>query len=714
MSVTKRTIAQHHRRLALRTPLGEDVLALRRIEATEELGRVFQYRLDLLSPDDTIQLQDLLGENVTVRLALADGGERFFNGHISRFMMQGYQGNLAHYEATVVPWLWFLGRTADCRIFQNQSVPEIVAEVFREHGFTDFEDSLTGTYRTREYVVQYRETDLSFVSRLMEHEGIYYFFRHDEDKHTLVLADSPNCHMPCPGCEQIPYYPPGHHAVGEQEYLWTWRALQEVQPGAFAMNDFDFTAPSKSLRSVSSQVREHTMADLEYYDYPGHYQELSDGEAYSRVRVEELQAEYEVFRGEGDTRGLLVGGLFELTDYPREDQNREYLVVAASYEFESDGFESGGADSTGPGYQCRFSALDSRTPFRPRRSTPKPVVQGPQTAIVVGKSGEEIWTDQYGRVKVQFHWDRYGKADENSSCWVRVSHPWAGKQWGAVAVPRIGQEVIVECLEGDPDRPIITGRVYNGAAMPPFDLPDAAMVSGVKSNSTPGGGGYNEISMDDTAGEELLHVHAEKDQDIVVGNDESHAVGHDRSKSVGNDEHCSVGANETIQIGADRTETVGGNESVTVAQDRAHTVSKHDTLTVALTRTASVGINDMVNVGGAQETNVGGARSVIVGGLQSTTVGASKTEKVIGSSDENVGGNRSSSVGDNDSLQVGKQLTIEAGEQVVIKTGKASITMKKDGTIIIEGKDITTKGSGEVNTKANKNVVIKGKKVLQN
>ncbi|MDN5850156.1 MAG: type VI secretion system tip protein VgrG, partial [Nitrococcus sp.] len=557
MSVTQRIIAQRRRQISLSTPLGEDVLALRRIETSEELGRMFDYRLDLMSHDDSIRHQDLLGENVTIRLALAGGGKRFFNGHISRFMMLGYEGHFAHYEATVVPWLWFLGRTADCRIFQHESVPEIITAVFREHGFTDFEDTLTGTYPAREYVVQYRETDLSFVSRLMEHEGIYYFFRHEDGKHTLVLADSGNCHSPSPGYEQIWYYPPGENVVREKESLWSLQIVQEVQPGAFALNDFDFTAPKKSLRSVSSKPQEHTLADFEIYDYPGDYLETKDGERYARIRIEERQAEYEVVRGEGNPRGLSVGALFELTNYPRKDQNREYLIVAASYAMESTSFESGGADGA-PDYRCRFTAIDSKTPFRPRRATPKPVVQGPQTATVVGKAGEEIWTDKYGRIKLQFHWDRYGKADENSSCWVRVSQPWAGKSWGAVAIPRIGQEVIVECLEGDPDRPIITGRVYNGGAMPPYGLPGQAMVSGVKSNTTPGGGGSNELSMDDSKGKERVYLHAQKDQAIAVENDESHTVGHDRSKSVTNDEQT--------QIGNNRTETVGGNESVTVAK----------------------------------------------------------------------------------------------------------------------------------------------------
>ncbi|MCO6442081.1 MAG: type VI secretion system tip protein VgrG [Nitrococcus mobilis] len=729
MSVTERLFFQAQREISLATPLGEDVLGLRRLEASEELGRPFSYDLDLLSPDPEIRHQDLLGENVTIRLKRSDGGKRFFNGHIARFMLLGYEGQLAHYRATMVPWLWFLGRTSDCRIFQEKSIPQIVASVFREHGFTDFEEPLTESYEPLDYVVRYRETDLNFVSRLLEQEGIYYFFRHEDGKHTLVLCDSYSCHEASAGYEQIPFYPRGEDVVREQESLWDWRVSQEVQPGACALNDFDFKAPRKSLRAVCSKSQEHHLADFEIYDYPGGYIEAGNGERYARIRMEERQAGYELIRGEGNVRGLNVGALFELANYPRADQNREYLVVSASYEVESTPFESGAVVSA-PEYCCRFTATDARTPFRPRRVTPKPVVQGPQTAMVVGQAGEEIWTDKHGRVKLQFHWDRYGKADENSSCWVRVSQPWAGKNWGAVSIPRIGQEVIVECLEGDPDRPIVTGRVYNGGAMAPYDLPGQAMVSGVKSNSTPGGGGSNELSMDDSKGKERVYLHAQKDQAIAVENDESHTVGHDRSKNVSNDEQTSignnrsetVGSNENIIIGANRTESVGGDETVNIAGSRTRMVSRNETVTVALARTHSVGVNEMINVGGAQETNVGGGRTVIVGGAQSTNIGAHRDERVFGNHSENVGGSRSSSVGEDDSLSVdknqsisvGKNLTIEAGEQVVIKTGKASITMKKDGTITIQGKDITLKGSGEINIKASKNVVIKGQKVLQN
>ncbi|UCF94635.1 MAG: type VI secretion system tip protein VgrG, partial [Desulfobacterales bacterium] len=460
------------------TPLGEDLLLFHRMTATEELGRLFQLELDLLSKDPNIPFEKLLGQNVTIRLDLPNDKVRYFNGYVSRFRQEGSFDDFNVYRMTVRPWLWFLTRTADSRIFQEKRVPDIIKEVFRDHGFTDFEEALSGSYRTWEYCVQYRETDFNFVSRLMEQEGMYYYFKHESNKHILVLSDSISSHEAYPDYEKLPYFPPDEHLLRERDHIYDWNIAQEVQPGVYALNDFDFTRPKANLQVKASVKREHARAAMEIYDYPGEYLQTGEGEIYARARIEELQSEYEQVQGQANARGLSVGCLFELVDYPRKDQNREYLIISASHQLESDAYASGTATEAEEVYFCRFTALPSRQPFRPARTTPKPLVQGPQTAIVVGPSGEEIYTDKYGRVKIQFHWDRYGKHDENSSCWVRVSHPTAGKGWGAVQIPRIGQEVIVDFLEGDPDHPIITGRVYNANQMPPYELPGSGMVSG--------------------------------------------------------------------------------------------------------------------------------------------------------------------------------------------------------------------------------------------
>ncbi|MCU0914220.1 MAG: type VI secretion system tip protein VgrG [Planctomycetes bacterium] len=671
---------QQHRELALDTPLGKDVLLVVSLQGTEQLARPFELHLELVSEDPQIAFSQIVGQNVTLKLALPGGKMRYFNGFVSRFTQVSSRSDLASYSATVVPWLWFLTRTADCRIFQAMTVPDIIKKVFRDQGFSDFEDSLTQTYRTWEYCVQYRETDFNFVSRLMEQEGIYYFFKHQDGQHVLVLADSPSAHQSSPGFEELSFQFTGA-PVSDKQYVRDWVVETRLQPGSCSLNAFDFKNTRKDLNARARVPRDHEAADFDVYDYSLDYIEGGDGESYARRRIEELQARYEVATGTSDARGLSTGCTFKLTDHPRKDRNREWLVTGVRHTMDAGEYTSGGAagDST---YSCSLTAMSSTEPFRAARTTPQPTIPGPQTAMVVGPAGEEIHVDEFGRVKVQFHWDRYGKSDENSSCWIRVGQSWAGKQWGAIYTPRIGQEVIVEFLEGDPDHPIITGRVYNGQAKPPYDLPANKTMSTLKSDSTLGGGGSNEIRFEDKKGAEQVYVHAQKDEDIVVENC--------KTENVGN--------NETIQIGNNRTESVGKNETLSVGEDRTRNVGKNETITVGLNRTHTVGVNEAITVGVAQEVTVGAARTLAVGAAQAISVGADQSE----------------SVGKNYSLDVGKKLLINAGEQIVIQTGKASIQMKKDGTIVISGKDITVKGSGNINIKASKNVVIKGTKVLEN
>ena len=565
---------QAHRPMAFQSPLGEDALLIRRLVATEQFGRLSRMTVDLLSEDPAIRFQDLLGRNVSLRLSKRSGPTRYFNGYVSRFVETGRQGRQSLYQATVVPWLWFLTRTADCRIFQNLTAPQIIKQVFQDHKVADLEDRLNKSYRQWEYCVQYRETDFNFVSRLMEQEGIYYYFAHGNGRHALVLADSRMAHEPYPGYEQIPYRPPTD-AFTDREHIYQWAVAQEVQPGAFALTDFDFKNPRKSLRTSAQVSRPYQPSDYEMFDFPGEYEEFGDGEQYARLRIEELQAQQEEVRGETDAYGLAVGHTFQLTEFSRQDQCRNYLVTAAEYEWRMDEYDSTDeAPVREPVYVCRFRAIDANQPFRTPRTTPRPLIRGPQTAIVVGPKGEEVWTDEYGRVKVQFHWDRYGKADENSSCWIRVAQVWAGKKWGGMYIPRIGQEVIVEFLEGDPDRPIITGRVYNGAAMPPYDLPAAKTMSTLKSNSSKGGDGFNEIRFEDKKGQEQIFVHGEKDEDIRIKNDGREWIGRDRHLIVKRDQMERVEGDKHGEVKGDRNEKIGGSLSEQIGADSQHKVGQ--------------------------------------------------------------------------------------------------------------------------------------------
>jgi len=700
----------------------------------EHLSTLPAYQLDLISESrQPIRHEDLLGQPVTVRLELPDDQDRYLNGIISRFAHTGFDGDLTCYQATLVPWLWLLTRTTDCRIFQDQTVPDIIKALFREHGYTDFEECLaTELYCPRSYCVQYRETDFAFISRLLEQEGIYYYFKHENGKHTLVLADSYGAHDTIPGYEAIPYYPPDETARRERDHIHDWSVAGSLQSGAFAYTDFDDTAPRKRLLTMRHHPHEHARRDLERFDYPGGYTQYDQGDDWGRVRMEAQHVDYETAQGAGNARGLATGALFTLTGYPRQDQNREYLIISTEYQLQSDAFGSSSAADAGPVFHCEFTALDAKTPYRPPRNTPKARVQGPQTAIVVGPAGQEIWTDKYGRVKVQFHWDRYGQSDEKSSCWVRVSQPWAGKGWGTVAIPRIGQEVIVDFLEGDPDRPIITGRVYNDVNTPPWELPANMTQSGILSRSSKGGSGANAnaIRMEDKKGAEQLWIHAEKDQDSEVENDETHWVGHDRTKTIDNDETShikhdrteTVDNDETLSIHGKRTETVDKDETITIHRNRTETVDQNETITIHGARTERVDKNETITIdGGRTETvaedetiTIKGGRIESVTKNESITISGGRTESVAKDESVSISGARSHSVTKDDSLKVGKNLVIDAGDAVTIRTGKASISMNKDGTITIQGKDITVKGSGGINAKATKNVVIKGKKILEN
>jgi len=558
---------QQSTRLAqVNCPLGPDVLLLKSLGGGEELGRLFDYQLQLTSSDANIDLNQLLGKPMGLSVQLDGGGQRHFHGIVARCSQNIDSGQFASYQVTLRPWLWLLSRTSDCRIFQNLSIPQIIKQVFRDLGFSDFEDALSRPYREWEYCVQYRETSFDFVSRLMEQEGIYYFFRHEKDRHVLVLADAYGAHSSVPGYASVPYYPRDEQQR-ERDHMFDWHLAQEVQPGSLELNDYDFQRPSARIDVRSAMPRPHSAGDYPLYDYPGTYVQSSDGEHYAQTRIEALQSLHERIELSGNARGLGVGNLFSLTGFSRQDQNREYLIVGIRYYLVQESLESGAGGGSAQ-FESHLTCIDGQQSFRPLASTHKPMVQGPQTARVVGPAGEEIWTDQYGRVKVHFHWDRHDQSNENSSCWIRVSQAWAGKNWGSMQIPRIGQEVIVSFLEGDPDRPIITGRVYNAEQTVPYDLPANATQSGMKSRSSKGGSpaNFNEIRMEDKKGAEQLYIHAERNQDIVVEVNESHSVGNDRVKSIGRDETVTIGSARLRAVKELDVLVVGGKKTDSISQ----------------------------------------------------------------------------------------------------------------------------------------------------
>ncbi len=569
--------SQDNRVASVTAPADAGPLLLYRMTGTEQLSRLFEYELELLSESNSVNLQGLLGKDMTVKLELADGEFRYFNGLVTRVSQFGMLGNLYYYRATLHPKVWLLTRANNCRISQSTSVPDIVKDVLSRHGYTDVDDSSLGTYATREYCVQYRETDFNFISRLLEEEGIYYYFKHSESGHSMVLCDSLAAHDDIPGNANIKYFPMVNQEQREEENIYEWSLSQTIQSGAYRLNEFDFEAPSADLKTEATIAAEHDQADKEVYDYPGEYKESGEGSRLANIRMEELRAEFERISARGNVRRLATGSKFTLADYPRDDQNRQYLAVSTQFQIQNNGYESNGIANSIQEYQCAYTVIATEYVFRPPRLSRIPIVQGVQTAIVVGRSGEEITTDEYGRVKVQFHWDRVGAKDENSSCWVRVAQIWAGKNWGGMFIPRVGQEVIVDFLEGNPDYPIITGRVYNAEQMPPYDLDANKTQSGIKTRSTPDGAtdNFNEIRFEDKKGEEEVYMHAEKNFTRIVENNDVQKIGFEK-KDAG-DQTVDIYNNRTVTLdqGTDKltvktgdhtVEIDKGNDSLTVSQ----------------------------------------------------------------------------------------------------------------------------------------------------
>lgn len=692
---------QETRSLNITTPLGDNALLLTEFRGEEELSRPFQYHLRLISEDNAIKAEDVVGKNVTFSIDYDDGEKRFFNGFVQKFAAgdEDIKG-VRSYRAVVVPWLWFLTQTTDCRIFQSKNVVQIIEQVFNDLGFSDFDTSkVQGNHPVREYCVQYRESDFEFVSRLMEEAGIFYCFQHADGKHTLMMADSSDAYSDCKE-SKVDYPRDESQSRGIVAHITSWEHAYEFRSGAWAHTDYNFKTPKTGLMTTEKTLMPfQDVKSYEQYDYPGEYTTKSDGAPLARVRMEELELEHNVVIGNSGCKSFSPGGRFSVGRHRcGAEEGQTYVIKRITHEAGESSYEAG--QGSGIEYKNCFECFPSSATFRPARTTPKPIVKGPQTAVVVGPAGSEIYTDEFSRVKVQFFWDREGKKDDMSSCWIRVSQAWAGQNWGFICIPRMGQEVIVGFLEGDPDQPIIIGRVYNADQMPPYDLPGNMTQSGIKTRSTQGAStdNFNEIRFEDKIGSEQLFIHAEKNQDIEVENDETHWVGHDRTKTIdndetsliGNDRHEEVGNDESIQVGNDRRVDIGNNESLSIGNDRSTTIGNDEQLAISGKRAEQVSKDD--------ELTVGENHSVSIGKDDSYSVGE----------------NRTVSVGENDALSVAKQLVIEAGDEIVFKTGAATIVMKKNGDITIKGKNILVDGSGAINIKASKNVVVKGSKIVQN
>jgi type VI secretion system secreted protein VgrG len=741
-------------------PLPSGTLLLETFQGNEVLGRPYCYGLTLLSDDPNIPIDKVLGQSLTIHLKLDSGGFRFFNGIVTSFSKTGISMRHTRYAAILNPKLTLFDYTRDCRIFNDptnfdpdpeaktaaQDAIKIVTEVLADRGFTDVESGSIKdhTYRDRRFCVQYRESDLNFIQRLLEEEGIYYFFKHEDGKHTLVFADSGTAHATVPGYESILYIPQQRKQVVAEEHFWSLSVTGSLYPGSYTvLRGYDYT----KVRAKQAQVEKYSSeapepgASFEDYDYPGGHSEQTQAKEEAQVRAQTDHVANTLIQVEGNTLGLGIGDLvsFKKSEnyadlnpfWADADFDKKYLITSATYSISVNQYETGDVADADEPFKVTYTLLESQTQFRPQRTMIKPRIEGPQTALVVGASGDEIYTDKLGRVKVQFDWDRLGDHNQKSSCWVRVAHVWAGKQWGAIHIPRVGQEVIVEFLDGDPDRPIVTGRVYNTDNMPPYTLPANKTQSGIKSRSSKGGtaSNFNEIRFEDLKGKEEVYIQAEKDMTILVKNDEARSIGHDRTKFVKNDETTAIKGNrteevdkdETITIHGSRTETVDKDETITISGGRTEDVSKDESITISGGRKESVGKNEDVSIGGARGKSVGKNESISIGGGRSTSISKDESLSISGARDVNitkedsltVGKGRTQNVTGDDKLVVTKKILIDGGEEVMIKSGQASITLKKDGTITLKGKDVTISASGKINAKASGDVIIKGSKVSQ-
>jgi type VI secretion system secreted protein VgrG len=577
-------LTQDKRLISFHSNLGDNALLLQSFNGVEGLSRLFSFNLELLSEQSSIKFDKIVGQPAAIRILLGDGKQyRYIHGIISRFSQGSREHDLYRYRAQLVPWLWWLTRRANSRIFQNLSVLDIIQKIFSELGFKDFRIAAQGSFEPLEYCVQYRETDFNFVSRLMEQYGIYYFFEHDKSKHTLVLGNSPSGHPACPVESKFPVHRQST-AVSDEDYVDTFETQYEVRSGKYSLSDYSFETPATNLEvNVSSVVKLPNIGAFEIYDYPGEYTKKSQGEKLTKIRMEEEEALHQVVTGSGICRVFTSGHKFLIRDHYRQDLNTNYVLTEVHHSATVGHTYLGEGEEGVETYSNFFTCIPQTVPYRPPRTTPKPVIQGTQTAVVSGKKGEEIWVDKYGRIKLQFHWDREGKYDENSSCWVRVATPWAGKQWGAIHIPRIGQEVIVEFEEGDPDRPIVVGSVYNATNMPAYGLPSEQTKSGIKSMSSKGGGGFNEIRFEDKKGSEQLFIHAEGQQDVrtkkgkfeFVGEEHHSIVKKDDLEKIEGEKHYKVTKDEFEQFGkdlhinvtGDQNEKVGGTVSQKAGMD---------------------------------------------------------------------------------------------------------------------------------------------------
>lgn len=639
---------QDKRLISVETSLGKDELLLTAFDGEERISDTFSFQLRVLSVRPVIKPEDIVGKPVSVTIHTKT--KREFSGFVSHFVqLEPKEGEgLREYQLTMVPWLWFLCRTESRRIFQNKNTKEIVSDVFKKLGFSDFEFRAEGG-KKREYCVQYGESDLNFISRLLEEDGIGYYFKHTSKKHTMVLVDKANAYEDC--AETNLTYARG---ALHESHISRWQHHYEFTKGVWTLNDYNFKTPDRVLLDNAPTVSKYAnVKNYEHYEYPGLY-DTDSGKTLANIRMQAEEVQINTVHGESTCATFYAGGKFTLKTHEVKSELGSYVLTSVNHSAREGSYFAN--QETATGYNNYFNCIPADVHYRPARRHEKPCMRGPQSAVVTGKAGEEIYIDEFGRIKVQFIWDREGKKDENTTCFLRVMQSWAGNQWGSWYIPRIGHEVIVTFLDGDPDRPIVTGTVYNGKNKTVYN---SGTVSGVKTRSTKGGtaDNFNEIRLEDKKGAEQIFIHAEKNMDTEVENDETHTVDHDRTKTIKHDENSFINHDRNKTVDNNQTETIGKDKSIRVGDNHTEDIGKNMTI----------------------------------------RIGQDLKEVVKGKYLENV---------TEEYDCYAKTITMTAKEKITLQTGSAKIVMESNGNITISGATINVKGSG--------NVIIKGSKVLSN
>ncbi|HET6803830.1 MAG TPA: type VI secretion system tip protein TssI/VgrG [Frateuria sp.] len=655
--------------------------------AEEQLGRMFSYHVEFASRNEKIDLGGLLGTPMTVKLATDDGFSRHFNGVVCEAAQTGAEVidglHYAHYSVRLVPRPWLLVDKFDCRIYTEMSVPDIVKQVLADAGYTDLKLSLSGSYTARDYCVQYRESGLNFISRLLEQEGIYYYFTHDAGTHTMVLADGVGAHAKAAHFDKVAYSTTRESGLRSEATISEWIPSRGRDASKVQLTDYDPLKPKASLLATGTGDG-HGGQGPDGFDYPGGHFDAQVGQHFAQVRAEALSASRSHYDGNTVACGVQIGGLFTLSAFPRAELNQEYLVIGGTLQLHAGGYASG-ATATGPSFRCRFQAIESSRPFRSLPSATRPSIAGLQTAVVTGsETDEDIAIDEHGRVEVTFHWNKPDKPEARSSCPVRVASAWAGKGWGAVSLPRVGQEVVVSFLEGDPDRPLIIGSVYNGDNTPPYGLQATKTQSGIKSRSLLGGtADFNELRFEDKKGEEDFFIHAQKDMHEEVENDHVVTIDHDETVTVKND--------QTLTVKHDQTMTVENDQTETVKHDRKIAVQNEDKLDVTANGTTSIGQKFKLSAGTEIEL-VTGASSIVLkssGEIEIKGVNIKITGsvgvKIEGQAEVGVKAGATMDLGAGASLKVHSDAMVEVSGGAMATVKAPMLSLKGDGMNQVSG-----------------------------